>query len=84
MTMKKKPNLDEFLEAGAGDKADKQAVNDEVQVPGKVHKEQKVVRLPLDLINALKRESFERSMKTGLRVTETELVEQALREFIKN
>lgn len=80
--MKNKPNLDAFLDGGASDKADKRAVNDKAEVSGKVHKEQKVFRLPLDLINDLKRESFERSMKTGLRVTETELVEQALRAFI--
>ena len=48
----------------------------------KVHREQKVFRLPLDLINALKRECYERSVKTGLRVTETELVEQALRSML--
>ena len=47
----------------------------------KVHREQKIFRLSLDLINTLKRESYERSLKTGSRVTETELVEQALRSF---
>lgn len=48
----------------------------------KIHREQKVFRLSLDLINALKRESYEQSVKTGTRVTETELVEQALRAFL--
>ena len=52
-------------------------------VESKMHREQKVFRLPLDLINMLKRESYERSVKTGTRVTETELVEQALRNFLK-
>ena len=52
-------------------------------VESKMHREQKVFRLPLDLINLLKRESYERSVKTGSRVTETELVEQALRNFFK-
>ncbi len=49
----------------------------------KIHREQKVFRLPLDLINHLKRESYERSINLGSRVTETELVEQALRSFFK-
>lgn len=52
-------------------------------IESKMHREQKVFRLPLDLINLLKRESYERSVKTGSRVTETELVEQALRNFLK-
>lgn len=52
-------------------------------VESKMHREQKVFRLPLDLINLLKRESYERSVQTGSRVTETELVEQALRKFLK-
>lgn len=89
--IKKDPSA--FLEGGAADIADRiekpkqsvVAIKEPVPEPdfvGKVHREQKVFRLPLDLINALKRESYERSMKTGSRVTETELVEQSLREFL--
>jgi hypothetical protein len=47
----------------------------------KVNKEKKIFRLSLDLINTLKRGPYKQSLKTGTRVTETELVEQALREF---
>lgn len=46
-------------------------------------KEQKAFRLPIDLIIALRREAFERTEKTGSRVTETELVEDALRVYLK-
>jgi hypothetical protein len=81
-----------FLEGGAADAADRLEkpkpsaidVKAPVYAPAvvtKVHREQKVFRLPLDLINELKRESYERSMRTGSRVTETELVEQSLRTF---
>lgn len=81
-----------FLEGGAADAADRAENSQPPVVPpqthavqpvfeGKVHREQKVFRLPLDLINVLKRESYERSVKTGSRVTETELVEQSLRAF---
>jgi hypothetical protein len=93
--MKAKPNTDQFkpprkdpssfLEGGAADALEKlgkqpgQGVQPAVEA--KVHREQKVFRLPLDLINTLKREAYERSMKTGARVTETELVEQSLRMF---
>ena len=82
-----------FLEGGTADLANQaeksQQVTADSQVPidqpltnTRVHREQKIFRLPLDLINALKRESYERSVKTGTRVTETELVEQAIRAFL--
>jgi hypothetical protein len=89
---KKDPSA--FLEGGAADVADRiekpKPLAIEVKAPvyapevvTRVHREQKVFRLPLDLINELKRESYERSMRTGSRVTETELVEQSLRAFFK-
>jgi len=91
--IKKDPTL--FLEGGNFESIDR--TNKDQQTPittqdphqremvieSKMHREQKVFRLPLDLINLLKRESYERSVKTGSRVTETELVEQALRNFLK-
>lgn len=88
--LKKDPS--EFLEGGAADLANQpenlQQISAKTQVQQttlasntKLHREQKVFRLPLDLINTLKRESYERSMETGSRVTETELVEKALRLF---
>ena len=84
-----------FLEGGAGDAADRTAkaqpvpatlerTTDLPVIEAKVHREQKVFRLPLDLINELKREAYERSVKLGSRVTETELVEQSLRAFFKS
>lgn len=91
---KPKKDPSDFLEGGAADAADRvgtpQPATVASQAPialpavaAKVHREQKIFRLPLDLIAFLKRESYERSMKTGSRVTETELVEQALRYFYK-
>ena len=90
--LKKDPS--DFLEGGAADAADRvgtpQPATAASQAPtalpaaaAKAHREQKIFRLPLDLIAFLKRESYERSVKTGSRVTETELVEQALRSFYK-
>ena len=86
---KKDPSA--FLEGGAADAADRAERQNPTAVPpaptdqpvaeARVHREQKIFRLPLDLIKYLKRESYERSEKTGSRVTETELVEQALRAF---
>jgi hypothetical protein len=93
--MKAKPNTDQFkpnkdpssfLEGGAADVSGKPtkrlAKAVEPVFEAKVYREQKVFRLPLDLINTLKREAYERSVKTGSRVTETELVEQSLRMFL--
>jgi hypothetical protein len=48
----------------------------------RIHREQKIFRLPLTLIEELKREAYEQSVKTGGRVTETEIVEQALKSFL--
>lgn len=93
--MKTKPNTDQFklkkdpsrfLEGGAADATVSSQAQTNQLVPvfeTKVHREQKVFRLPLDLISELKRESYERSVKAGARVTETELVEQSLRAFFK-
>lgn len=43
---------------------------------------QKIFRLPCSLVDQLKREACERSMAGArVRVTETEIVEQALRQY---
>lgn len=96
--MKTKPNTEQFkpikdptdfLDGGITDivKAPdlvelSQSTNEVIQTNTRVHREQKIFRLPLTLINELKRESYERSVKTGFRVTETEIVEQALKSFL--
>lgn len=90
---KPKKDPSDFLEGGAADAADRldspqpAAVASQASIvpvaAAKSHREQKIFRLPLDLIAFLRRESYERSVKTGSRVTETELVEQALRAFYK-
>ena len=76
----------EFLAGGAADRAEKElnvVKSQQQQFDASKIRDQKVFRLPLDLIAQLKREAYERSTKTGARVTETELVEQALREFFR-
>jgi len=90
--LKKDPSA--FLDGGAADIADRagspqkaEMISETIHVKPvtntKDNRQQKVFRLPPDLIKALKRESYERSMETGTRVTETDLVEQALRNFLK-
>lgn len=43
----------------------------------------KIFNLSPELVQALKREAFERSTLEGRRVTETELVDSALRAYLK-
>jgi hypothetical protein len=89
--MKNKPNTDqfrlpskdpfEFLDSGIADMVHQ--VRKEEGFPQKILKEQKVFRLPIKIIRALKTEAYERSMRSGLRVTETDLVELALNQLLK-
>lgn len=82
-----------FLESGAADAADKSMAKTVLReslppqrtepLMFKMQKEQKLFRLSMDIIDALKRESYERSVATRTRVTEVELVEQALRAYLK-
>lgn len=90
--LKKDPT--DFLNGGAADVADTptKAKSPVSIIPApvvqatpptvRVHREQKIFRLPVDLIAALKREAYERSVKSGGRVTETDLVEQALKRYL--
>jgi hypothetical protein len=80
-TPKKDPTA--FLDGGAGDIADKSAVvskpvivNDEPPVPTV----QKLFRLRWDVAKALKAKAAEQS-GPGHRVTETEIVENLLKEY---
>lgn len=90
-----KPSKDPsaFLEGGAADVADQIKATAQLVVATKkpqaqpvhaikIHREQKIFRLPVDLIAALKRESYERSMRTGSRITETELVERSIKSYL--
>lgn len=81
-----KKDVNAFLDGAGADQAEKPTISDSKLNSTTVTvqpKEQKAFRLPLDLITALRREAFERTEKLGVRVTETELVEEALREYLK-
>jgi hypothetical protein len=82
-----------FLEGGAADVANQikapvsvvsETKKPQTQTPPatKIHREQKIFRLPVDLIAALKRESYERSLRMGSRITETELVERSIKAYL--
>jgi len=74
--MRKKPSIDEFLHGGAVDKIARGDGERE-------QREQKVFRLPLSIINALRVKAFDQSSKEQRRVTETEVLEEALRKHLK-
>jgi hypothetical protein len=92
--MRSKPDINEFLspakdpstflESGAADLADRGEKKSEEKEPAaKIIREQKIFRLPQNMIRALKTEAYERSMRSNSRVTETDLVELALKRFLK-
>jgi hypothetical protein len=91
MTIKGKPDIDAFLDGGAVDTAHKATSRKRTkkeepvlpQRPARVYREQKIFRLPIDLIDELRDQAYERSKASGTRVTETSLVEEALKAFFK-
>lgn len=88
MSMRKKPDTrafaikdpNAFLDGVAAEQAEKNTTSTG-RVVGQP-KLTKIFNLSPDLVQALKREAFERSNQQGRRVTETELVDAALREYL--
>lgn len=84
--MKSKPNIDAFLEGGAAtDRQPKPAANPRgapaAALPTEFRK-QMVMQLPVALINDLKRRALEQSVSSGKRVTQQQLVEEALKKYL--
>jgi len=82
--MKSKPNIDAFLEGGAAtDRQPKPATTEPVasMAPTEFRK-QMVMQLPVALINDLKRRALEQSVNSGKRVTQQQLVEEALKRYL--
>ncbi len=95
--MRKKPDLsafsanakdpNDFLSGGAADRADRNVQVEAQNSQPEVHKPeptvQKIFRLRWDVANALKLHAAQQSAKTGSRVTETEIVDRLLRDYLK-
>jgi hypothetical protein len=85
--MKSKPNIEAFLEGGAAtDRQPKPAPNPRTEsavstAPTEFRK-QMVMQLPVALINDLKRRALEQSVNSGKRVTQQQLVEEALKKYL--
>ena len=83
--MKSKPNIDAFLEGGAAtDRQPKPAANPEpaASMAPTEFRKQMVMQLPVALINDLKRRALEQSVNSGKRVTQQQLVEEALKKYL--
>lgn len=89
MSMRKKPDTraflapkdpSAFLDAFTAEQPEKKPVPS-IRSAGQP-KLTKIFNLTPELVQALKREAFERSTLEGRRVTETELVDAALRQYL--
>lgn len=82
--MKSKPNIDAFLDAGAA--SDRQPKRETTSPPATPvpteFRKQMVMQLPVALINDLKRRALEQSVSSGKRVTQQQLVEEALKSYL--
>lgn len=82
--MKARPNFDAdaFLSGAKADRAPNPKTITIPAPPAKIAREQKVFRLPVTLTEDLKMAAFKLSVAQNRRVTETEIVEIAIRAFI--
>lgn len=87
--MKAKPDLKDFkdptdfLEGGAADRAEKgSSEKKKSRSVDKIKTQQKIFRLPVDVVNALKLHVAQQQVESGARTTETEIVEKLLREYL--
>lgn len=84
--MKSKPNIDAFLEGGAATDRQPKSANPRAEPPAAAvpteFRKQMVMQLPVALINDLKRRALEQSVSSGKRVTQQQLVEEALKKYL--
>lgn len=81
MTIKGKPNVDDFLDGGAA--AEKPVPEKKKGAPAPTApKRQKLVELPEPVFEALKDRAYEEYKRTGKRVTETQIIIDALSQYL--
>ena len=80
--MKSKPkNLDEFMSAGDTAAAESKPTPPPATAPAET-RITKTIRISPALNQRLKREAFEREQATGQRVSESDVIEAALRNYL--
>jgi hypothetical protein len=84
MTIKGKPNVDDFLDGGAAAEAPPVAKKKAAAAPAAPAgpKRQKLVELPEPVFEALKDRAYEEYKRTGKRVTETQIIIDALSKYL--
>ena len=78
--MKGKPDVSAFLEGAAVETSE--ASRKPADVKPKATKHQKLLELPAPIYLALKDRAYEEFKKTGIRVTETQIIIDALRAYL--
>jgi hypothetical protein len=78
--MKGKPNVDAFL--NGGDAVAAGIKPQAIESTSKANKRGKMVQLPVVLLNDLKQTAFKEGLLAGKHVTETTVIEAALRAYI--
>lgn len=81
MTIKGKPNVDDFLGGGAAAEAAPVTKKAATVTPGSP-KRQKLVELPETVFEALKDRAYQEYKRTGKRVTETQIIIDALSQYL--
>jgi len=79
--MKSKPNIEAFLEGGAASERQKKGSTKANLIEANEvmdFRKPMVMQLPISLINALKKRALDLSLQTGRRVTQQQIVEEAL------
>lgn len=76
--MKAKPNISEFLDGATSDKVSP-ARKPDISVPGRITK---TIRLAPDIEAAIKEAAHARWQQTGKKVSESDIVEEALRKYL--
>ncbi len=83
--MKTKPNIQAFLDGGAASENTKRPEASDTTNPEAMSgdfRKPMVMQLPVSLINELKRRALELSLSSGKRVTQQQLVEDALKAYL--
>lgn len=82
MTMRGKPDVNRFLEGGAATENATLKERGRPRSSDKVERRPKLVRLPSKMLLALKRRALDESERTGVRVTETDIIERAISKYL--
>ncbi|HGJ5862599.1 hypothetical protein [Arsenophonus nasoniae] len=86
--MRAKPNLKdfkdptEFLENGSADKAENKYSVSAIKKSDVIRTQQKIFRLPIEVVNELKLHVTKLQIESGKRITETDIVERLLRKYL--